>query len=234
LVAAHIFFSSVKKGGEIMIVNVGGPMARGRGARGLREYQTGTYPVPGWGYAPVPPAAPCCGKMSKRKANRMVNARLHALGYIGPYDASLADAPDTTPSIATSTGSVPTAVYDPAIWVGGGQNSNITAPPAVGIYNVSSGGGQLTSAQLAQISQLTAAAAGNQPLPAVSPATLLAAAALPGAPAAVKTAAAAYSSANPLSSFLSGTIFGLPSYMVLGGSLLAVVLFASGAGRSRR
>jgi hypothetical protein len=53
--------------------------------------------------------------------------------------------------------------------------------------------------------------------PGVSASTLLAAAALPNAPAAVKQAAAQYTAANPASSFLSGTTAGIPNMLLIGG-----------------
>lgn len=64
------------------------------------------------------------------------------------------------------------------------------------------------------------------PLPGVSSSTLIAAAALPNAPAVVKQAAAQYQAANPASSFLSGSmIAGIPNYLLLGaGGILLVVL----------
>ena len=69
-------------------------------------------------------------------------------------------------------------------------------------------------------------------VPGTTAATLLAAANLPGAPSVVKQAAAQIQSSNPVSSFLEGTILGLPTYMVLGGGLLAIALVAS-AGKKR-
>jgi hypothetical protein len=197
-----------------------------RGRRGLREYQAGDYPVPAWSYG-APPAAPCApcagGPMSKRRANRIVAQRMAALGYTGPYDSSLPENYVPPPPAPASTFN-PVGTYDPSIpWIGSG------APPVApsGVYSVAPGGGSLTSIQLANIAGV------GQPTiaPAVSPATLLAAAALPGAPAVVRQAAASYSAADPFSSLLSGTIFGLPSYIVLGGGLLLVAALAS---RGRR
>jgi hypothetical protein len=64
-------------------------------------------------------------------------------------------------------------------------------------------------------------------LPGVSASTLLAAAALPNAPAVVRQAAAQYSAANPASSLTSGTILGMPMLYVLGaGGLLLVLAMA--------
>ncbi len=204
-----------------------------RTRRGLREYTTGVYPVPAWSYgAPAAPAGPCCGqktkgmgRMSSRRANSIVAARMAGLGYTGPYDASLNDAPDvTTPSVATGTGSVPIVDYNPSIWVQSGA-----APAPDNVYPVTPGGGQLSTIQLATLA--TGMGTQSTQLPAVSPATLLAAAALPNAPTAVKQAAAAYTAANPLSSFLQGSILGLPTYLVLGGGLLAVLALAGSSKR---
>jgi hypothetical protein len=162
--------------------------------------------------------------MSKRMANRIVAQRMAALGYVGPYDSSLPEnytSPVAPLPAAPAAPFNPVGTYDPSIpWIGSGP-APVVAPS--GVYPVAPGGGSLTSVQLANIAGV------GQPTiaPAVSPATLLAAAALPGAPAVVQQAAAAYSAANPLSSLLSGTIFGLPSYMVIGGGLLLIAALAS-------
>jgi len=212
----------------LMQVPLGKPS---RGRRGLREYRAGFYPVPAWSYGAMPPAvpgaAPCCGQKRRRRS----------LGddysdYVPYFDSSAAGAVASAPSVATSTGSV-LAPYNPAIWVGSGVGSNtpVAAPPDVGIYSVAPGGGTLTSSQLASIAALTGAAIGSPTLPAASPSTLLAAAALPNASAAVKAAAAAYSAANPVSSFLSSSILGLPTYAVLGAGVVALLLLGAKKGR---
>lgn len=74
----------------------------------------------------------------------------------------------------------------------------------------------------------------STPLPGVSASTLLAAAALPNAPAVVKQAAAQYSAANPLSSWFSGQmIAGIPNYLLAaaGGFILLIPLLG---GKKRR
>lgn len=203
-----------------MIVQVVGRSGR---ARTLREYQAGQYPVPSWGYSPVPPdqamPAPakgcCCG----------IKARVRRRGLAGLGDgADLLSA--LGPSVATSTGSIPIVDYNPSIWVDAGGGA--IAPPT-NVYPVSPGGGQLTSQQLATLA--IGSNEGSLPLPSVSPSTLLAAAALPNAPAVVKQAAAAYSASSPVSSFLSGSIAGIPTYMLLGAGALALLAFGS---RGRR
>jgi len=93
----------------------------------------------------------------------------------------------------------------------------------VSIYPTAPGGGSLTSAQLATI----AANPSANIVPAVNASTLLAAAAMPGAPAVVKQAASAFSSANPVASLLSGSVAGIPTYLLLGGGLLLVLLASS-------
>lgn len=71
-------------------------------------------------------------------------------------------------------------------------------------------------------------------LPGVSPSTLLAAAALPNAPAVVKQAAAQYSAANPISSWFSGSmIAGIPNYFLAGGFGLLLLLPMLSKGKRR-
>lgn len=200
-----------------MVIN----LRRVRGG-GLREYTTGYYPVPGWTYSPAAPMAAagacCCGP--KRRARRRGMGDL----FSDFNDPALVGASAMFPTYASSTGSVPVTDYNPSLWVGSGP-----APaPSFKDFSVTPGGGMLSTAQLAQLANDPSALK----LPSVSPETLLAAAALPNAPAVVKQAAAQYQAANPVSGFLSGTIFGLPAYLVLGGGALA--LFAAvGSGRRR-
>ncbi len=71
-------------------------------------------------------------------------------------------------------------------------------------------------------------------LPAVSPNTLLAAANLPNAPAVVKQAAAQYSAANPISSWIQGSsIKGVPNYLLLSAAGLLLILPMLAKGRRR-
>lgn len=71
-------------------------------------------------------------------------------------------------------------------------------------------------------------------LPTVSAQTLLAAAALPNAPAVVKQAAAQLSSSGSATSwFTQSMISGIPNYLLVGGGLFLVVLLASAGGRRR-
>lgn len=206
-----------------MIVQVQQPRARTlRGVRrGLREYQAGTYPVPGWGYgSPAPAALGCgCGCGGSKSRGRRT---LRGLGddLLSMLDSSGA----LVPSVATSTGSVPIVDYNPSIFVQSGPDDTSLAPPT-NVYPVAPGGGTLTSQQLATLAIGTNE--GTLPLPSVSPSTLLAAAALPNAPAVVKQAAASYTAANPVSSFLSGSIAGLPTYLLLGGAALALLALGS-------
>lgn len=215
-----------------MLMNVQ-PMMRGlRGTRrGFRGYQAGMYPVPGWSYG-TPAAAPCCGQ-NKKGLGRILRARMRALGYTGPYDASLNDSNPvaTSPSVATSTGSV-FVNYNPALWVPSGPSDT---PPPSNVYPVAPGGASLTSTQLAQLTSVIgpATAAAASQAPGISAAGLLAAAALPNAPAVVKQAAAQYQAANPIQATLAGSIGGIPTtYLLLGGGLL-LVLMMSGSGRKR-
>lgn len=70
------------------------------------------------------------------------------------------------------------------------------------------------------------------PLPTVSPSTLLAAAALPGAPAVVQQAAAQYSAANPFTAWFSGSMIGgIPNYILLAGAGAALLLLMGLKGR---
>lgn len=107
----------------------------------------------------------------------------------------------------------------PTYMPGGGP---AITPPDENQFGIPGGGapGSLSPAQLAKIATTPA----GQLVPGVSPATLLAAASLPGAPAVVLQAAAMYKAANPVSSTLSGTILGVPTYLAIGG--VAVFLFA--------
>ena len=217
-----------------MLMNVK-PMMRGlRGTRrGFRGYQSGTYPVPGWAYGAPAPATPCCGQGNKG-LGRLLRARMRALGYTGPYDASLSDSNPvaTSPSVATATGSI-FVNYNPANWVPSGP-APITPPSNV--YPVAPGGASLTSEQLAQLTSVIgpATAAAASTAPGISAAGLLAAAAMPNAPAVVKQAAAQYQAANPVSATLAGTIGGIPTtYLLLGGGALLLLLMAGGSGRRR-
>ena len=66
-------------------------------------------------------------------------------------------------------------------------------------------------------------------LPVVTAQTLLAAAALPNAPAVVKQAAAQL----PATSWFSQSTAGIPNYLILGGGLFLMVVLASAGGRRR-
>ncbi len=83
--------------------------------------------------------------------------------------------------------------------------------------------GGLTPAQLTKLATTPA----GQLTPGVTPATLLAAASLPGAPGVVVQAAAQYKAANPVSSALSGTILGFPMIYAAGAGALFLVLLSS-------
>ena len=68
--------------------------------------------------------------------------------------------------------------------------------------------------------------------PGVSASTLLQAASLPGAPAIVTQAAAQYRAANPMGSFFSQTVLGIPvTYLVGGLGLLLLVPLLKGRRR---
>jgi hypothetical protein len=70
---------------------------------------------------------------------------------------------------------------------------------------------------------------GNQ-APATPPATLLAAAQLPGAPASVVQAAAQYRAANPIGSIFAGTTGGISNTtLILGGGAALLLLVAVGS-----
>jgi hypothetical protein len=70
------------------------------------------------------------------------------------------------------------------------------------------------------------------PLPTVSPSTLLAAAALPGAPSVVQQAAAQYSSANPIMAWFQGSMIGgIPNYWLIAGAGAALLLLSGLKGR---
>jgi hypothetical protein len=210
-----------------MIVTLGAPASRGGGARmmrrvrsaRLREYNDGYYPVPGWSYSPdaplMPPAAggARCGRKSLGDGTDYLSDNINFFDNSTTGTGLLTNLPTS----ATGTGSVLT----PGPGMPGTSGQPIAAP-VVTEYPASPGGSMISSQQLAQLAQTP-----GIPLPTVSPATLLAAAALPNAPAIVKQAAAQYQAANPVSGFLSGTIFGLPSYLVLGGGLLALLAFAA-------
>ena len=89
--------------------------------------------------------------------------------------------------------------------------------------------GQGSGLSPAQLTNL-AITPGNM-MPGVAPSTLLAAAALPNAPAAVVQAAAQYKAANPVSASLSGifsgTTAGIPNVLLYGGVGFFAVLLIS-------
>lgn len=121
----------------------------------------------------------------------------------------------------------PPIVLGPPSYEPGISPSAIAAPDvnAAGIPGGVPGTSSMTPAQLNSV--INTGVSPTSLLPAVSAATLLAAAALPNAPTSVKQAAASYSAANPASSFFSGTTAGIPNYLLLaGGGLLLVMVFA--------
>lgn len=199
----------------------------GRGVRNLGVYETGFTPARGYGWAPSnpqdcagcgPTAPPRMGRLGRVRGLGMPTrlAVLRGLGAVNPMD----------PSVAFDTGSLFTD-YNPANWVESGPGA-ISAPPMVTVFPAAPGGGTITSQQLAQISQLTAAeiGSGSNLAPGASPQTLMQAAAMPNAPAVVKQAAAQYAAANPTASFLSGSIGGIPTtYLLAGGAVLLFAIF---------
>lgn len=99
------------------------------------------------------------------------------------------------------------APYNPALWVG----SDVVTAPDV----------SMPPAPLpAIVTQIPPA----EVLPTVSPATLLAAAALPGAPPAVTQAAQTYRQQDPMQAFISSN----PWVAWLAGGALLLLVFAGG------
>lgn len=99
------------------------------------------------------------------------------------------------------------APYNPALWV----NSDVVNAPDVTIAP-------------SPLPAIVTAIPPAEVMPTVSPATLLAAAALPGAPSAVTQAAQTYRQQNPMQTFLSS----IPLVAWLAGGALLLLMFAGG------